>query len=1197
MKKPNKFVGLHSHTGVGSVFDGLGYPQEHIDFCLENGLDAWALTEHGNANSFAHAYLYSQKLKSKGVDFKFIPGCEMYVHPNLDAWQLDYQISKAAKIGDKEAIAKLRVERDKIVTQLHVATDDDDEITDIHVANKDEGSLTVENEAETKSGKFSDPIKRRHHLVVLPKTSIGLQRLFALISRGYLEGFYRFPRVDYKMLKEAARGGHLMVSSACLGGPLAAEVFKHLQQVEFNDLNHKLLNDHSLARKVMSGIGNTYDQLVDAVGRENVYLELQFNKLPAQHLVNKALINFAKQENLQDSLVVTCDSHYARPEHWKEREIYKKLGWLKNKDFDPSQLPQSRDDLKCELYPKNADQIWASFLETTEGMDFYDSDTVCNAIERTYDIAHNEIEIIKPDTSMKLPSYAIPEGKTANQALDEMCKKSLVSKGLHTNKEYVQRTIHELKVIHEKNFSEYFLTMKKIIDVAWESFIVGCGRGSGAGSLVNYLLGITNIDPIEYNLLFERFLDPTRTESPDIDTDVSDRDALIHKLREEFGSENIIPISNYNTFKLKSLIKDVSRFYGIPFQDVNSAMSTLERDVANGRRASGDEASFDITLEEALKYSVKTKQFLDDHPEIVEPLSVLFKQNKNLGRHAGGVIISENIAERMPLILSKGEPQTPWVDGMTAKHLEPFGWIKFDLLGLETLRMIEKAIELILKKNGNPNPSFTDIKGWYQENMDPKKMDLNDQKVYKHVYHDGHFAGTFQCTQPGAQKLFRRAKPESIMDIATLTSIYRPGPLSAKVDNIYIKAKNNPDSIEYGHPLIKQVLEPSYGCLVFQEQAMSLCNVVAGIPKLELNKIRKMMKPGGSSSENIEKAKALKNRFIAGAIDNGVSEQIANELYKKILFFSGYGFNASHAVSYALNSYYCAWLLTYHETEWLTAYLEASSSKPDKLAKAMSEVKVLGYKMSRVDINHSDREWVCIENKTFVPSFGSCKGLGSAAIDELMRHRPYNSLEEVFWNSDGSWRPSKLNKSGISALLKLRAFESIDWQSTFSNYRQFHNVVVDNWNAIKKSLKRDPDCGKHKFYELAAETSDELEWTLNEIIRNNMDLLGTVNLESLIPAEILSKLKDRGINSISDFKRSGIYWGLLTKADKKLTRNKKPYLLLHVMGQSGGRERVFCWNSPSGVTLPDNTLIILQLSRSDFGFATRWNKIIELNAR
>ena len=829
MKKiPSRFFGLHSHSGF-STFDGLGYPQEHIDFCRSNKLDGWSLTDHGHMNGFAHAYLHVKKLNKAGANFKFIPGCEMYVHPSLNEWQAQYDIKRAAKKGDQAAINKILGENEHIKNKLIALIDGDGEIVAL---NTEDASLTVENEEETKSAKFYDPIKRRHHLVVLPKTSEGLERLFGLVSKGYLKGFYRFPRVDYEMIKEAAAGGHLMISTACIGGPLAFEVFNHLQQYEFDNLSPLLLNDSSIMHKVQTGIGNTVDRLVDAVGRENLLLELQFNKLPAQHLANRAIIEFARNNNMSNQLIVTCDSHYANPDHWKERELYKKLGWLNYKDFNPDSLPKSRDELKCELYPKNAAQVWETYQEVKGDLDFYDDQLVFDAIERTHDIAHHEIKDIHPDTSMKLPSYVIPKGMTANKALLEACKKGLVERGLGSNSEYINRLRWELKVIKEKKFAKYFLTMKAIIDLARDHMMVGPGRGSGAGSLVNYVLYITDIDPIEYGLLFERFLSIDRSDAPDIDNDVSDRDGLITLLREKFGEENIVPISNYNTFKLKSLIKDVSRFYSIPFGEVNKALAPLERDVRRGRKKDAEaENSFDIKLGEAIKYSESLENYLKKYPQVVEPIGVLFKQNKALGRHAGGVIISENISNRMPLILARGESQTPWVEGMNYKHLEEFGWIKFDLLGLETLRIIERTISLILQQQGNNDPTFDDIKNWFNNNMSPKMIDFNDKKVYQNIYHQGKWAAIFQCTNRGAQSLFKRAKPESIVDLATLTSIFRPGPLSAKVDKLYITAKKFPENVEYGHPLIKEVLEETYGCIIFQEQVMELCHVVAGFPK------------------------------------------------------------------------------------------------------------------------------------------------------------------------------------------------------------------------------------------------------------------------------------------------------------------------------------------------------------------------------
>ena len=1189
--KPDRFFGLHAHSGF-STFDGLGYPNEHMDFCLQNGLDGWALTDHGHMNGFGYAQLHADKLKSKGVNFKFIPGCEMYVHPSLETWQIDYDLRAARKRGDSQAEKILLEQREQLVTPIHAVTDGDDEVLDVGL---DEASLTVENEEETKSAKFYDPIKRRHHLVVLPKTSVGLQRLFSLVSKGYTDGFYRFPRVDYKMLREAASGGHLMVSTACLGGPLSYEVFRFLQNIEFDNLSQNLLNDESISKKIIESISNSYDDLSFAMGKENVFLELQFNKLPAQHLVNRAIIEFSRKHGLTDRLVVTCDSHYSSPDHWKEREIYKKLGWLNYKDFDPSSLPSSRDELKCELYPKNADQVWDSFLETTKGMDFYDDQEIISAIERTHDVAHDFIGEISPDRSMKLPSYVIPKDTTADQALVDMCKKALVEKGFNKNSEYVERTISELKVIKQKKFSEYFLTMKKIIDVAWKKMIVGPGRGSGAGSLVNYLLGITNIDPIKYDLLFERFLDPLRTEYPDIDTDVADRDELIALLRGEFGKNNVVPISNYNTFKLKSLIKDVSRFYGIPFQEVNKAISSLERDVNNGRRRDKvTDATFDIQLEEALKYSSSTREYLEKYPEILEPIGVLFKQNKNLGRHAGGVIVSENIEDRMPLILAKGELQTPWIEGMTAKHLETFGWVKFDLLGLETLRIIESTIKLILMKSGVGDPTFEDIKKWYNDNLDPSTMDLSDQSVYENIYHSGRFAGVFQCTQKGAQKLFTNAKPNSIIDIATLTSIYRPGPLSAKVDKIYIGAKKDPSSVDYGHPLIKQVLEPTYGCIVFQEQAMQLCHVVAGIPKLELNKIRKMMKPGGNSDENVEKAMALKERFITGAVENGVEKSIAERLYEKILYFSGYGFNASHAVSYAVISYYCAWFLTHYEKEWITAYLESSSGNPKKLSKAISEAKGLGYKISRLDINLSDKMWTCTEDKMLVPSFSSCKGIGDAAVQEILSQRPYKGVDDLFWNDDGSWKHSKLNKRAISVLLQMRAFDSLDWKNTFASYKHFHDVVIENWNDIKKSTKRDPDKGKNFLKSFLLENESSNEWSMQELAENSMALLGTVNVEMIMPDNLLDRLSEKGVHSIDDWSGENIHWMLLTDYISKKTKKNKPYYILTGMGTSGKKHKIFCWNPPADKKPNKYKIFAVQLQNGDYGFSTTWNKLMEL---
>jgi DNA-directed DNA polymerase III PolC len=1196
---PSRFVSLHAHDGF-STFDGLDYPQDHIDFIRKNGMDGWCLTNHGHMNSFAHAYLHVEKLNKAGANFKFVPGCEMYVHPDLEAWKLDYDINRAAKKGDQEALSRLRSQREQLITPITAKVDADDETIDMST---DEGSLTIENEEETKSGKFYDPVKRRHHLVVLPKTSIGLERLFGLVSRGYMEGFYRFPRVDYKMLKEAAKGGHLMISTACLGGPLCYEVFKHLQQTEFDELKAGLLDDPMLFEKVLGGMGNAYDGLQHAVGRENVKLELQFNKLEAQHLVNRAIIQFAKNEGLTSQLVVTTDSHYSHPDHWKEREVYRKLGWLNYKDYDPSALPQSKEELKCELYPKNAQQLWSTYKETAENHSFYDDQLICDAIERTHDIVHEEVGDIHPDRTMKLPSYVVPKGKTAMQALLEVCKTGLAKRGFVDHPEYIERLRGELGVIKEKNFAEYFLTMKAIMDLARDHMLVGPGRGSGAGSLVNYVLYITDVDPIEYNLLFERFLSKHREECPDIDTDVADRDLLIDLMKDKFGEDNIVPISNYNTFKLKSLVKDISRFYGIEFDEVNQALKSADRDVMNATRSRGDNKSlFTLHFDDTMKYSTPFREFIERHPEIAEPIEVLFKQNKSLGRHAGGVIVAERIKERMPLILARGETQTPWVEGMHYKHLEEFGWIKFDLLGLETLRIIQRAIELILQRHeGVEVPTFADVKTWFDQHMDPKVIDLNDQAVYENVYHRGRWAGIFQATQKGAQHLFMKAKPRSIIDIATLTSIYRPGPLSAKVDKLYIDQKANPEKVDYKHPLIKQVLEPTYGLIIFQEQVMELCHTVAGFPKEDCDKVRRAIMKRSASKQGAMKKQAedLKNQFVEGAVKNGIANHVANDLYEKILYFSGYGFNASHAVSYALDSYYCAWLLTHYEEEWLCAYLESMSGNPDKRKKAFGEVKKLGYKIIPIDINYATKSWTILDGMKFMPSFLSCKGVGEVAVEEIIKNRPYASIDDLLWDERGKWRHSKFNKRAMESLIKIKAFASMDLvgsEKTFSSYKQMHEIVINQNSLIKKWTKKDPDRGKNAFYELSLELDGMEEWTQRNFVDHNVGLLGSFNTASLVSEELISKLEQRGVRTIDDVDQKDLYWFIITEAKPKLTKNKRPYLLLSVAGLSGGTTRVFCWGWNGETELPLYSVCVAEIDKNDFGCSTKMHRLKVLNS-
>lgn len=470
---PKRFVGLHAHSGF-STYDGLGYPKEHMDFVLENGMDAWALTDHGHMNAYSHAQFHQWELDKKGRQFKYIPGVEFYLHPDLDEWRDEYVAAQQRKAANK-----------------HVQKDSDD----------DSAGSVVENEDETKRTKWYDPVRRRHHLVVLAKSRQGLENLFALVSKSYSDGFYRFPRIDYKMLKEHGEG--LVVSTACLGGPMAYEIMRHHQDLTWEQMIPGAGNKNTF-EAIQRDLLNVTDRITDCVGRDNFFLELQFNKLGPQHLVNMHLIELSKRTDVP--LIATADSHYPDPNRWKDREMYKKLGWLSNDKFEPGILPQSVDELECELYPKNAEQMWQAYKDGIKTLkerhpeaktSFYDDQLVADAIERTYDIAHDLIGDTSPDTSVKLPSYVVEDGEDHFNALVKAVKQGLKERGLDQDKEYIERAKMELDVIKEKEFSLYFLTMKSIMDVATENMLVGPGRGCFLGDTeVLTPEGVKRIDEI-----------------------------------------------------------------------------------------------------------------------------------------------------------------------------------------------------------------------------------------------------------------------------------------------------------------------------------------------------------------------------------------------------------------------------------------------------------------------------------------------------------------------------------------------------------------------------------------------------------------------------------------------------------------------------------------------------------------------------
>ena len=1274
-RAPNRFVGLHNHTGF-SPFDGLGYPDEHFKFCMANGIDAHAITEHGNLNSYAHAQLWIEDWAKSNKDkkFKYIPGIEAYYHPDLEQWQRDYDAAEKAK-EDKKLAKKLKEKEEELETKVIAIVDQNDETEEVTTENN---ALTIENEDETKSTKHFNPVNRRHHLVILPKNQRGLQQIFAASSKAYLNGFYKFPRMDWKMLREAGKDGNLVVTSACIGGMPAYAVFQEMQKISFDQFSEKLLDDKVLLEKCVQAVGNVYDQMVEAVGEGNYFLELQFNRLPAQNLVNRAIIEFCRRNGKTKQLVVTGDAHYFDPDKWKDRELYKKLGWMNYTEINADSLPKSKEQLKCELYPKNAQQMWDEYLKSREGTSFYDDDLVADAIERTHDIAHLVIGEVPPDRSPKFPNkLLIPEGTPSFNHLVRLCKEGMVKRGLQDRPEYIERIKEELGVIKAMKNADYFISYQKIMELARKVCLCGPGRGSGGGSLVAYVLYITDLDPIFWDLPFARFLSVYRKGAPDIDTDLADRDKVLEQLRGFFGWENVVPISNYNTFKLKTLVKDIGKFYGVPFEETNAATRSVEDEVRKATMKEGDDKNlFVLTYDEAMGFhcfkakepnakpvcqgctpdcktpvSPSFRKFIETYPVVAESIKILFKQNRSLGRHAGGVLIADDLPNKMPLVTSKSkkgsdvrEPQSPWVEGVNYKHLEKIGeFIKYDLLGLETLRLIERTIELILIKEGKPH-TFDDVKAWYEEHLHPSKVDFNDPKPYE-VYEKAKWGGIFQLTSQGAQRLFVKAKPKSIIDIATLTSIYRPGPLAAHVDKLYLEAREGkrPADLEWGDERIHEVLKKTYSCIIFQEQVMELAEKIAGFPKDKCDEVRRaIMKRSISGGEAAKKAaQETRDSFVQGCIKNGYSEKIANNLYDKILYFAGYGFNKAHAVAYAIDSFWCAWLMTYYEEQWISAYLEAYSTTPEKRAKAFGEARALGYQIVPIDINHAGLGWTVLPGKKLMPSMTSVKGVGESAVEELIAMRPINQIEDLLWNEDGTWRPSKFNKKAMEALIKVGAFESVGCigpDKVFKSYKHMYETLMGEYTEevekkkgsgimverrrehaalIRRSTKKDPHEGRKNFYALAralAEDEDAVGevddnshygWTRREKVEFSSFYFGTSDPTQMFDQVIFDKLDKMGVVPIEELEHgdnkyvwfvtvlaTGKKGGKPTAGIQKKTRNGKPYIQAFVTGPVGKPIRLTVWGKPD--LMDPFQLMAAEVRRDDYGFATSASKIREI---
>ncbi len=1183
---PKKFVSLHSHDAK-SMFDGFGSGDEHLQFAVDNGLDGMAMTNHGNMNSFPECYEKSKDLKKQGRNFKFIPGVEAYYHPDLKEW------AEAKAIADQ----KRKEEREAAKTKRPEADDDDP------------GVAVEDEDASKRIDKFLDPVNRRHHLVLLPKSRKGLENIFRLVSRSNREGYYRFPRIDSRMLKE--HGEDVVVSTACVAGVPSWATYAQFPGKTFDELTPDLLDQPGAREAVMRAVGNEFDRLCDAVGPENVFAEVQFNKLAPQHLTNRVLIEYAKSTGIK--LVAAADSHYCSPDLWRAREVYKLLGRMGRgggAEISPDSIPSDVKQLKCELYPKNAEQMWDSYKEYCAGYDFYDDVLMAESIENAWHVAHDVIGDVTIDTSMKLPSFGVRSGLTPFQTLIELCKEGMRQRQLGHKPEYVTRLKNELNVIKKLENAIYFLTLKSVLDVARRETLIGCGRGSGAGSLVNYVLGITDVDPVTNKLIFARFMSLARSKNdyPDIDVDVSDRDKVIDMLKEEFGERTIVPISNFNGLQMKSLVKDVAKLHGVPFDEVNAVTFGLDGEV-KPHLTTGDETkgAVQLTYDACMEHSPKFKTLMEKYPAVDNDVKIIGRQPKAVGKHAGGIIVHDDPDGIMPLISVRGDIQTPWTEGMAMKGLSPYGLIKYDLLGLDTLRIIERCVRRILKRHhGVRNPTFAQVRDWYNENLTPSRIDPADEQVFDHVFRGARFAGIFQFTNPSTQRFITDLDPRSVHDLAAATAIYRPGPLAANVDKLYIKAKREGSNKDYGHPAVNEVLNETMGFVIYQEQLQELSMKLSGFSEDDADRIRKAILK--RTTKDVGKGKSLTEelheKFVDGAAANGYPRDKAEALYEDLRAFAAYGFNRAHSYSYGYISYQCAWLMTYFEPEWLCSYVESMLGDADSRRRALDEIKNMGYDVAKVDINKSNKDWEISEDgRSFIPSFLSVTGVGATGVNEILVHRPYRKLEDLLWHDDTTWKHSKFNAKALDALIRVGAFDSMGLvgpDRMFESYRQLHHVLIEGQADLKKRLKTDPTRHVRRLAELIEEAKQLPDWTREEIVKSQVELLGSIESDTLIDDSVRAKLKQHDISPIEECNSSkyGTYWMVLANGVKKTAKTGNNFFQLNVYGSDGSIHRMFVWGTgTAGIdSLKKYACYMVRVKKDKLGYSTNLHDMREVDA-
>ena len=933
---------------------------------------------------------------------------------------------------------------------------------------------------------------RYYHLVLLAENNQGYSNLMKIVSKGFVEGFYYKPRVDLSLLEKYHEG--IIALSACLAG----EVARFLTRGMYEDAKKAAL------------------RYQDIFGKGNFFLELQDHGIPEQQNVNQQLLKMHRETGIE--LVATNDVHYTLAEDAQPHDVLLCL--------QTGKKLADEDRMRYEggqYYVKSPEEMERLFPYAPE------------ALENTHKIAqrcHVEIEF----GVTKLPKFDVPEGYTSWEYLNELCFKGLEERYQPVTEELKERLNYELSTIRNMGYVDYFLIVWDFIKYARDhDIMVGPGRGSAAGSLVAYTLGITQLDPIRYDLLFERFLNPERVSMPDIDVDFcfERRQEVIDYVRRKYGDDCVVQIVTFGTLAARGVIRDVGRVMDLPYAQVDTIAKMIPQEL-------------NITIDKALQMNPEFKKAYEEQKEIhdlIDTAKRLEGLPRHTSMHAAGVVISQkDVSEYVPLSrASDGSIVTQF----TMTTLEELGLLKMDFLGLRTLTVIQNAVHLIEQDAG--------VK------LDMQHIDYNDKKVLDSLG-TGRSDGVFQLESAGMKNFMKELKPQSLEDVIAGISLYRPGPMDFIPQ--YIRGKNRPDTIKYDCPQLESILKPTYGCIVYQEQVMQIVRNLAGYTLGRSDLVRRAMSKKKAAVMEKERQNFVygnEEEGVPGCNANGISEQTANKIYDEMIDFAKYAFNKSHAAAYAVVSYQTAFLKYYYPVEFMAALMTSVIEMPTKVAEYIQVCRQMNIKILPPDVNRGAYGF-SVDNGAIRYGLSAIKSVGRPVINALVEEREangeYRSLKDFIERLTGT-----VNKRAIENFIKAGALDCLE-----GNRRQKMLVYGQIVDSIAQE-KKNSFAGQMSLFDLVSDEEkkeyeirmpDVEEYDKEMILAFEKDVLGIYLsghpleryrniMEKMISAKTTDFQPDEesGIPKVYDGQKV-IIGGMITEKTIKYTRNNKVMAFLTV---------------------------------------------------